>query len=91
MLGLFGRRHFSKVVAGRQRIEAILDFWYTKQFDRKSAIPALLIKNWFMSTPELDLEIKSNFQDDLKLLSDGQYDSWLNDHEGRLAAILLAD
>ena len=78
-------------VQAKDRIDAILDYWFTKDFDRDSKPPQDRMKYWFMSTPEIDKEISDNFKGDLLKLAGGEYETWKSDRDGKLAAIILAD
>ena len=50
-----------------------------------------LLKKWFEPNAEVEFHIEANFLDDLVNLDAGIYNGWNNDHDGRLAAILLYD
>jgi uncharacterized protein (DUF924 family) len=70
---------------------SILDFWYSKDFDRKTVAPSEVSKIWFNSTPEFDSMVSELFKDTLQKLGDGHFNHWLQDRNGRLAAVLLTD
>ena len=44
-----------------------------------------------MSTPEDDSYITEHYKDDLLKLEKGEYEEWLQDKDGKLAAIILCD
>ena len=78
----------------RARINAIIDFWYPKGWDRMSTTnDEQFWGKWFNITePEkYDREIKENFMKDYENYIAGDYTGWPLDRDGRLAAILLLD
>eukprot|EP00347_Sterkiella_histriomuscorum_P016711 403352143 len=75
----------------RNKITQILDFWFSKDYDRHTIIPAQLLRKWFNSTEQFDQEAKQLFANDLENLKNGEYNDWINDHQGRLASIILGD
>ena len=74
-----------------ERIKAILDFWFGPDYDRISKIPEDKLNIWFKFLPEGDKLIAENFKVDLLKMASGEYDSWLKDRDGKLAAIILLD
>ena len=80
----------------RDRITAILEFWYGADYDRKSA-PGDRMKKWFgfgmtkEQSAELDAEIKGKFESDYDNYCSGEYSGWEHDRDGRLAAVILLD
>ena len=74
-----------------ERIKAILDFWYGPDYDRISKIPEDKVNIWFKFLPETDKLITEKFKEDLLKMASGEYESWLKDRDGKLAAILLMD
>ena len=73
------------------KIQAILNYWFGENVDRNQAATKDSFKKWFMSTPDIDNEIREKFLDDINKLASGQYDDWKQDKEGRLAAVILTD
>jgi len=73
------------------KIQAILNYWFGENTDRNAPASRDSFKKWFMSTPEIDNEIKERFLDDLNKLASGGYEEWKQDKEGRLAAVILTD
>ncbi len=59
----------------------IIDYWYS---DR-------LKKAWFASTPELDLEIKTRYEQVWILAKNDALDSWRESAEGCLALAIILD
>ena len=81
----------------RERINAIIDFWYPPGHDRDLAPTQDMLAFWFgfKMTPEeqaeLDKEILEKFEKDYDNYLARQYTGWPHDRDGRLAAILLLD
>lgn len=73
------------------KIQAILNYWFGENTDRNAPASRDSFKKWFMSTPEIDNEIRERFLDDLNKLASGGYEEWKQDKEGRLAAVILTD
>ena len=73
------------------KIQAILNYWFGENVDRNQAATKDSFKKWFMSTPDIDNEIREKFLEDINKLASGQYDDWKQDKEGRLAAVILTD
>ncbi len=59
----------------------IIRYWFS---DR-------LKKHWFASTPELDAEIRKQFESDWLAAAEGQRDAWRQTPEGALALIIVLD
>lgn len=59
----------------------IIDYWYSDE----------MRKHWFASTPELDTEIKSNYQAVWECAGSGQLDEWKTTPEGCLALAIILD
>ena len=64
--------------------------------DSKSDGPQLApeleeLEKWFGPSREVDRHIRANFGSDFKKLDRGIYRAWGEDHDGRLAAIILYD
>ena len=49
------------------------------------------LQKWFGPSREVDKHIRANFGSDFKKLDRGLYRTWTEDHDGRLAAIILYD
>ncbi len=69
------------------RSQEILDFW----FGTDEQQPLKNVKMWWTKDPELDLQIKISFEDDLAAAASGQLDSWKNAAKSCLAFIILTD
>ena len=78
----------------RARINAILDYWFEKSekpdWDLEE-FPPDMMKFWFVSTPEMDEVIKTNFLADHTAYMAGTYCDWSDDRDGALAALILLD
>ena len=76
----------------QDRIKAILDYWFA-DFDEDVVInsESKCVQRWFSKDKKVDAEIKTNFSEDVKKALEGQYDSWAETAEGRLALIILLD
>ncbi|MDH5180583.1 MAG: DUF924 domain-containing protein [Gammaproteobacteria bacterium] len=59
----------------------IIDYWYSDE----------MRKHWFASTPELDYEIKSNYEKIWESAGAGNLDEWRNTPEGCLALTIILD
>lgn len=68
----------------------ILTFWFGDTFHH-----GMPVENrnalWFGFDPELDMQIKQRYSDDVSKASQGLYDSWKARPESRLALIILLD
>lgn len=87
----------NKTISPKQslaRQKAVLEFWFGKNYENL-IYPLAQSKLWFnkQKTPitQLDQQIKTNFSQDLFLMVNGFYDSWLETPRGKLAAIILLD
>lgn len=75
----------------------ILDFWFDAAQDNST--PALSDDDiskrqsalWWQKNPAVDTDIRQRFEPVLKALLRGQFNDWLDDAEGRLAAIIVLD
>lgn len=76
------------VVAKRERIEALLDFWFGAPGDpgREQAREI-----WFKSTAEFDEEVGHRFLADYEAAAAGRLVAWEQTPEGALALVLLLD
>ena len=74
----------------RVRINAVLDYWYGAGVERNVLNEAWFPK-WFGFSEEIDDEVKDNFMGDYENYTIGEYSGWVNDRDGRLAAILITD
>lgn len=63
------------------RPEDIIEYWYS---DR-------IRKHWFASTPELDNEIRKNYQAIWLDAANGKYNSWMDTPIGCLALTIILD
>lgn len=61
--------------------ETLLDYWYSKRVK----------KMWFAATPELDKEIKQQFEGLWEKAAAGELSQWAETAEGTLALIILLD
>ena len=59
----------------------IINYWYS---DRMK-------KHWFDSNPEIDNEIKNNYEKVWEQAADGKLDQWKNTAEGCLALVIILD
>lgn len=59
----------------------IINYWYSEKIQ----------KCWFSSTPELDKEIKEQFEQAWVSAAAGELDEWQNSPEGCLALIIILD
>lgn len=72
------------------RYEALLDFWFGPI---KSAdyFPEDKAQQWSSNTPEMDHELRTKFEGDVKKAASGGFDDWRSTPRGRLALIILLD
>ena len=73
-----------------------MTYWFSSNddpdWDRSySPAPIDFLNRAFNSTARDDAYIRENFGEDLENLDSGDYHAWENDHDGRLAAIILYD
>ena len=61
--------------------EEILHFWYSKPMSQ----------HWFKSTPEIDANIRDQFESLWKKAAQGELNSWMQTAEGCLALIIILD
>ena len=64
-----------------QRISEVLSFWYSDAMKKK----------WFSSMPELDADIKQQFEPLWEEAANHQLDSWMDTAEGCLALCIVLD
>ncbi len=62
-------------------IQDVLDFWYSARISAR----------WFASTPELDDEIRTRYQDLWQRGRAGQLATWTDSPEGALALVIVLD
>ena len=74
----------------RERIDAILNFWYTPDWDRVTFRPQMM-QLWFAPTEEVDEQVKENFLGDYNHWTLGKYSKWNHDRDGALALVILLD
>ena len=71
-------------------VDAILDFWFGSNPD-----DSLVAKDksalWWSKSPEIDGEIRRQFESAVKRAAAGELSDWQSTAEGRLALILLVD
>ena len=61
--------------------EEILNFWYSEPMNQ----------HWFKSTPEIDRNIRNQFEQLWQKAAQSKLDSWMQTAEGCLALIILLD
>jgi uncharacterized protein (DUF924 family) len=61
--------------------EKVLNFWYSEAMNR----------HWFKSTPDIDENIRSQFELLWQKAAQGELNSWMQTAEGCLALIILLD
>lgn len=59
----------------------VIEFWYSEN----------MRKRWFLSTPELDEEIRDKFEALWRKAAEGELDEWKSSPEGCLALIIVLD
>ena len=73
-----------------ERISTILHYWFGNA--EKTTFPSDHRQwIWFSADPSLDLEVKTQFEEDLFHAIQGHYAHWENTHRGILALIILWD
>lgn len=77
--------------AERAKIDEILAYWYPGSWDRHSSVPGDMQARWFLGGATADREITDKFAGELRALDQNQREHWLNDRDGLLAYVLLAD
>ena len=78
-------------LAHHARVDAILGYWFTADYDRSSSPPQSLFDRWFLRSREHDDEIRALFSADLERAVEGHYAEWANNKDGLLAKIILLD
>ncbi len=73
-------------------VKRVLDFWFSgltdnQPIDKKSPT----VKRWFIKDQKFDTAIKAEFEDDLTAASSGEYKSWEDTAQGRLALVIFFD
>ncbi len=76
--------------AEKDRIEAILTFWFKEQNLSAPQIDGRM-DVWFGEDPVFDEEIAGEFSRDVELATEGRLDHWAHESRGRLALIILLD
>jgi uncharacterized protein (DUF924 family) len=71
----------------------VLDFWFGEHPSPLSAkeISQQQSKLWWSKNETIDNEIRQRFEPTLKALLSGQYNTWFESAQGRLAAIIVLD
>jgi uncharacterized protein (DUF924 family) len=73
-----------------ERIETVLHYWFGNA--EKSTLPSEhRTWVWFSGDPGLDVEIKTQFGQDLQNAVQGQYEHWKETPRGLLALVILLD
>lgn len=80
----------TKTVAGDERVDSLLEFWFEGDPADESSLRALM-KKWFTATPAQDHELETRFGALAEAASRGDLDSWAGTPRGRLALIILLD
>ena len=96
-----------KNIQSPERLQAILNYWFTSDWDRTVNLPTILFPRWFgliyeannsklMSISQneqenIDSEIRSLFLQDLTLMDSCYKDSWSKDSQGLLGMVILKD
>ena len=75
----------------RERINAIINFWFPAGWDRNTKATPEAIKTWFVNKPEDDANVQRRFQADYDSAVAGRYKSWESDPQGLLALIIILD
>ena len=85
---------FSKSISDeqRQRINAIIDYWFREGWDRES-YPGQdsITKKWFSFSLDVDRDVREKFLADYESYMKNEFADWLTDRDGKLAAIILLD
>lgn len=90
-----------------ERLQAILNYWFTPDWDRTVNLPPILFPRWFglvyepnksklmsiskLEQESIDNEIRSHFLQDLSLIDSCYKDSWRKDPQGLLGMVILKD
>ncbi len=73
-----------------EKAEDILKFWFGRV--EETIVPSEhRARIWFSESTEVDVEIKTQFTEDLGRASEGEYDHWTEAPRGQLALIILLD
>ena len=76
----------------RQRINAIIDYWFKVGWDRQSYPgPDSITKKWFSFSLEVDRDVREKFLADYESYMKEEDKDWLKDRDGKLASIILLD
>jgi uncharacterized protein (DUF924 family) len=70
-------------------IEQVLRFWFGRSIN--SATASTQAHLWWRKRPEVDQQIREDFADGLRDLTQGKHRDWLQTARGRLAAIIVLD
>lgn len=70
-------------------IEQVLQFWFGQSINNATASTQAHL--WWRKRPEVDQQIREDFEDGLRGLVQGEYGDWLHTARGRLAAIIVLD
>lgn len=70
-------------------IEQVLQFWFGQSINNATASTQANL--WWRKRPEVDQQIREDFEDGLRGLVQGEYGDWLHTARGRLAAIIVLD
>lgn len=73
-----------------ERPERILNYWFGTLHENK-APSSDYYQMWFVKRDDIDLYIKSNFEEDLNRAAEGKLKSWEDAPRGILALIILLD
>lgn len=74
----------------KERIAIIHDFWFGTLDEEGKASPEKS-KSWWQKDAAFDDQIKEKFENDVQNAIIGEYASWLETADGRLACIILID
>jgi uncharacterized protein (DUF924 family) len=91
-----------KIHEAKMEAQAVLDYWFgkadfkeegldTKRHRSAAEIAQQQSKLWWSKNKSIDLDIRQSFEPTLKALLTGQYSSWFETPQGRLAAIIVLD
>lgn len=73
-----------------ERIDDVLKFWFGRV--EETIVPTeSRARLWFGETPEIDCEIKTQFQDDFQKAISKEYAEWERTPRGKLALIIILD
>jgi len=76
----------------KEIIDKILNYWFY-QINENTILrkEELAVGRWFIKSEQTDAEIKEMFEGELEKAKKGEYDSWKDSLEGRLALVILFD